>query len=199
MDLDQIKTAWKKTSSGIPVDEGKIKHLMSREGKSAFKKLKRYILRSGIFCMAYFLLVVVFAINTIGGHPTYIPLVEISLFILLIGGIWSFYCYRYLAKIDLGMMDITTFSRYFLRFRRWEKWEWCVKIFAIILIISSCFYAEYNNIMVESSAYIAGFIVGYLLIMVLSVGLGLFIYRQFYWKNLKKVDSALKEVEELQE
>jgi len=141
---------------------------------------------------------VAFSFVSISHHPAYIPFVVVSFLSLLIGGVWSIYCYGYLDKIDMGKMDIRTFSLSFLRFRRWEKWEWCVKFIAILLIITTGFYAAHMNVLAESTPYVAGYIVGYSLTMLLAAAIGFLIYRQFYWKNLKKVDAALKEIEELQ-
>lgn len=190
MDLDKAKDIWKKSSSEPSINKEEIENIINNDGVSAFIKMKRYILRGGIFCLIYSLLLIIIIPLQFEHKSKFIPLLTVCFGILIIGGVWSLYCYNYLKKIDLGKMNITDFSHYFLKFCKWEKWEWLGKIFFIILIISTTVYTFINE-------YTPVFLIVYLLSIFIGVGIGLYIYRQYYRKNLKKVENALNEVEEL--
>ena len=197
MDLDKVKDAWKKSSSQPTINREKIEHIINKDGVSAFMKMKRYSLRGGIVCLAYGLFLFILITFFIDTGNRNIPLFYVCSIILLIGSIWSIYCYHYLNKMDLGKMDLASFSSQFHRFRKWEKWEWLAKGVFIILIISSLIYVQYDHIIQANNAYKVGFIVGNTLSILISGGIGLFIYRKFYSKNLRKVEDALKEIEDL--
>ncbi|MDH6306502.1 glucan phosphoethanolaminetransferase (alkaline phosphatase superfamily) [Parabacteroides sp. PF5-5] len=191
MDLDKAKKAWMNNSFQPSINKDKIEHIMNKDGQSAFIKMKRYILRGVIICLVYSLFLMIFYLLA-EDIPGFLPFIVMCQLILIIGGLWSYYCYRYLQKIDLGRMDITTFSRYFLRFRSWEKWEWVAKAFFVFLIIATFVYTRYD-FFVEGGLMA---IICFPLLMLFSIGIGAYIYRRYYWGNIKKVEQALEEIEE---
>ena len=187
MDLDNIKKTWQETDLKPDMDETKIRQMLSNSGQSAFNSLLRYEsvgLIATIICLplGYFMFSKYLAVCLTFILPT-------LLFVC-----WHIYKLRRLKKVDMATMSITEVSSHIYWYRKAILKE---IIFGTIWFFAFFVMFGYYELVYDSVHFNRQLII---LVIAVLIGLAvaLIIYRTLYWNNIKKIESAIKEVEEFE-
>lgn len=194
MDLDNIKKTWQATDLKSTVGEDKIKKMLDNKGRGAFANLLK-------FEKLFFLLLIpclFFAIALFFMHL--FPAIVYSA-LLIPAFVWQNYKIRYLKGIDFSAMGILEVSKKMTRYKKFLFYEIVVGVvWAILFLVSYTYYGLpkiFPRLFVEGGSNLYTIIfVSTVLLTFLSLTV---IYKYIYFNNIKKIQEAVKEVEEFEE
>jgi len=187
MDLDNIKKTWQETDIKPDIDNEKIRKMLSNEGHSAFNSLLRYE-RLGIavllLCLPLGYLV----------FSKYLPLALCFIGSALLALLWQVFKLRKLKQMDMATMSITEVSCHVYWYRKIIIREFFVG--AVWLICFFIFFGYYELIY-DSASFTRQLIV---LIAAIAIGIivAFVIYKVLYLNNIKKLEAAIKELEDFE-
>jgi hypothetical protein len=184
MDLDNIKKTWQQTDIRPDIDDDKIRKMLSNEGHSAFNSLLKYE-RFGII-----MLIICLPIGYLV-FGKYMPVAVSYIISVLLGILWQLYKYRKLKKVDMAQHSITEISNQVYRYRKIIYKEFIVGLVWFIAFVLFLGYWEFSDEGIPSFIYIIAMAIAFVAVI--------FTYKKLYWNNIKKLEAAIKEVEEFEE
>jgi len=187
MDLDNIKKRWQETEIKPAITEEKIKKMISNEGQSAFNSLLRYEkigIISTILCIPLGYLV----------FEKHLPVAILIVASCIIGLFWQIYKYKKLKKNNISEMGITEISCNFFWYRKALLKEFYTGLvwFVFFFIFFGYFELLYDSVYFYTQLAIL------IICMLIGLGIALLLYKTLFWKNIKKLEVSIKEVEEFE-
>jgi len=185
MDLDNIKKTWQETDLKPSIDDRKIRMMLNNRGRSAFNSILSYE-TVGAICLLLCVPV---------GYLVFDKDISIRIFFVvstILGLVWQLYKLVRLKKVDLATMSITEVSRHIVWYRRAMVKELLIGASWFICFI---IFFGYLELKLDSPHFVRQLIV---LVVASFIGflVALLIYRTWCWNNIKKIEAAIKEVEE---
>lgn len=184
MDLDNIKKTWQQTDIKPDIDEENICKMLSNEGHSAFNSLLRHE-KMGRIMMVVCLLI---------AYPLfsrYFPVLILYIVSAVFAFFWQTYKIKKLRKIDMMQQSITEISTQVYWYRKTIFKEFVAGIIWFIAFVMLLGYLELS----EDGNMRPVIFIGAMAIAFICV---LICYKIFYWNNIKKIEAAIKEVEEFE-
>jgi len=192
MDLDKIKEVWKETPTLVNITEDNICKVLDRKGKTSLSRLLLYER------IALFLLPLLIVVPFIHDHfvplfkyPAYLKTVFISACVISI--FWQLYKLNLLKKINPDKTSILLSSKYIAYYKKCINYEiiaGLVFLLVFILLLSfslSGFFTKGIKGIIFLTAMI-----------VISVFLTILLYIYLYKKNIKNIESSIKEIEDFE-
>lgn len=183
MDLDNIKKTWQETDITPSIDEQKIEKMLSNEGNSAFNSLLKYE-KLGRIAMIICLLI---AYPVFSNHLFIFIFYSIS---CILGYFWQIHKIKKLKKIDIANQSITEISNQVYWYRKIISKEFIIGIGWFIGFVLLLGYLELSAKAMRPAVYITTMIIAFIGILIT--------YRLLYWNNIKKLEAAIKEIEEFE-
>lgn len=184
MELDNIKSGWQNLKVKSVIDEEKLQNIIRKRGQSAHGSLVRW----EKFGLLILVLLIPICIAFLCTEKLYIALyLTIP---CVIGGVWQFYKFMYLKKIDLMNMPVTKVAPLVTNYRKFVQYEMCIGLvwfvgWMILMVISN----NRENLYGIISAIIIG---------VLSILIMLYAYKKIYVNKIKSIDQSLDELREFE-
>lgn len=183
MDLDNIKKSWQEANINPSIDEQKIQKMLDNEGESAFNKILKYEKIGRIAIIACLLI----AYPVFSKHLFAFLIYTVS---VILGFFWQIYKINKLKKIDIAHQSITDISTQIYWYRRIIYKEFIFGLIWFIGFASFLGYLEFASNSIHPAIYI---------IVMTMAFLGVILtYKKLYWNNFKKLEKAIKEVEEFE-
>jgi len=183
MDLDNIKKTWQQTDIRPDIGDDKIRKMLSNEGHSAFNSLLKYE-KIGMWLMVGCLLL---------AYPLFFKYLPIYIYYVLsvvAGFFWQIYKIRKLKKLDIAQMNITEISNRIYSYRKIIHKEFIVGLIWFVIFAAFLVYWESADKGIHPVIYVVAMGIGLVCVI--------FIYKKLYWNNIKKLEAAIKEVEEFE-
>ena len=187
MDLDNIKKTWQETNIKPGIDDEKIRKMLSNEGHSAFNSLLRYE-KLGIA-----VLVICLPLGYLL-FSKYTPLALCFIGSNLLALLWQIYKLRKLKQVDMVTMSITEVSCHIYWYRKIIIREFFVG--AIWLICFFIFFGYYE--LIYDSASFTRQLIVIAAVIVIGLAVAYIIYKILYLNNIKKLETAIKEIEDFE-
>lgn len=193
MDLDKLKKSWQEADVTPTIHENKIQKMLDNKGKGAFENLLRVE-------KIFFWLLIPCAFAGLFFYHMH-PLPGIVYFALLIPAFfWQAYKIRTLKKIDLSNMGILEVSKCMVRYKKNIFWEIIVGVVWVIIFFIFYVYwglpAMFPRLYNEDSEF--SLLILLIGTIVLSIVIGLVLYKYLYINNIKKVQDSIREIEEFE-
>lgn len=196
MDLDNIKKTWNDNIFTPNFSEDNIRYIIHRKGKTALSRLLWFEIIGLIIVLPFIAAPYI--------HALYIPRVPypdftkyIFISCCIISFLWQIYKVYLLKKIDLKKIDILSGLKIITKYKLYIKREFFVTIAFLFIFIASFAYNYIDTIITDQKRFYF-----YLYNIGLFVGASLILfifYKYLYKKNIKKIESALEEVKEMEE
>ncbi|WP_108823137.1 hypothetical protein [Dysgonomonas sp. Marseille-P4361] len=183
MDLDNIKKAWQETNISPSIDEQKIEKMLSNEGHSAFNSLLKYE-KLGRTLMIICLLI---AYPVFSNHLSVFIIYTVS---VILGFFWQLYKVRKLKEIDIAHQSITQISNQVYWYRKIIFKEFVIGIIWFVGLVMLLGYLEFSDKSIRPTAFIIAMSIAFIGVIIT--------YKLLYWNNIKKLEEAIKEVEEFE-
>ena len=183
MDLDNIKKTWQQADIRPDIDDDKIRKMLSNEGHSAFNSLLRHE-KIGIVG-----LLLCFPIGYLV-FEKYMPVAVCFIISTLLAFAWQLYKYRRLKKVDMAQLNITEISNQIYSYRKIIYKEFIVGLIWFIAFVLFLGYWEFADEGMHPAIYIVVMAIAFIGVV--------FTYKKLYWNNIKKLEAAIKEVEEFE-
>lgn len=187
MDLDNIKKTWQETEMKPAIDEKKIEKMISNKGQSAFNSLLKHE-RNGIIMLLVCIPLGYLIFNK------YLPVMIVYLSSIVVGLVWQVYKFRKLKEIDMSAMSITDISNRTYSYRKTLMKELAI---GIVWLISFIILFGYFELLSYTSHYNDVLIILIIMTIIALVAV-IILYKILYWKNLKKLEESIKEVQEFE-
>lgn len=188
MDLDNIKKKWQETEIKPNLETEKICAMLSNKGYSAFNSLLRYEkmgMIAMVACLGLGYLI----------FSRYPLIVIIYCTSATFGFFWQLYKWKKLKNTNIAEMTIMEVSTLFYWYRKVIYKEFFLGIVWFILFFIILGYLEITHDPSFRSLRITIFIAGAFIGLIGAI----VTYKLMYWNNIKKLATAIKEVEEFEE
>jgi len=191
MDLDKIKNSWNELDISASTNENAIKNIMKSNAKTTLYRL--ITTETFLFFIIIPLLSVPYIVDYFLDGVYILPLFIKTAYILfcLTGLFWQGYKRRLLKQIDIANVGILDNRRFFLKYKLCIKYEIIVgTIFALLLYVA--FVYSWKERMTDYIFEVYCWTNVVLCILILL--LGIFLYKKVYYKQIKKIESSLNEI-----
>lgn len=186
MELDNIKKKWQNAEIKLDIDNEKIGKMLSNDGHSAYNALLKFE-KIGAFAMV---------ICSVFGYfvfSRYLPVSIVYTVSAFFAFFWQIYKIRKLRQINIGHMTIMEISSKLYSYRKIIFKEFFAGAAWLVLFFIFLGYYELLETPLSVGKLIA------LTISVLVVMIVVFVlYKVMYWNNIKKLASAIEEIEEFE-
>jgi len=195
MDLDNIKSSWNKPESVSATDLSMVKKIINGKAKTALERLitVETVLLILLLPLSIFIFIIDYLLHGIYEVSWFIKAGYVGFFLL---GIFCQYYKRSLLKrVDIAHDNLTTCLKYILRYRLCIKIEIIIgTIFFFLLYIP--FMYGWKDVMTEYQFEIYSRVNGVFIIFLML--LSFLFYKKVYYKQIKKIESAMKEIEQME-
>ncbi|MDR2955431.1 MAG: hypothetical protein LBV43_10150 [Prevotella sp.] len=193
MELDNIKKTWQENEIKPSIDEEKIRRMLNNRSKNAFNRL--FMVE-----MVYFILLIPCIFAGVWFYNLH-PIPGILYFAgLVVSFVWQWYKISYLKKIDLIEMGILDVSKRITTYKKYLSYEIFIgAAWGLAVFICFTFFAMPVQIPELSSPDLSFILwIGLAAMIILFAILMILIYKFFYMNNIKKIQDAIKEIEEFE-
>lgn len=188
MELDKLKKSWQQAEIKSSIDEDKIQRIINNRGKSAFNtllKLERISFYAS-FCCIFFAVFIFFLSYTLG--IVYSLLIPVAVY-------WQSYKIRYLKKTDFVQMNVLEISKHINKYKLFIKKE-LIAVTGFVVVFFGIYAFELEYIFTHLPLSMRAVIIG--ASVFITVLLLYLVYRFLYMDNIKKIEQAIKEVEDFE-
>ncbi|MDU1889934.1 MAG: hypothetical protein E6767_04525 [Dysgonomonas sp.] len=185
MDLDNIKKTWQETEINPDIGKDKIQKMIDNDGQSAFNKLLFYEK------IAILGLVICIPIG-LGLFNKYLPVSIVYILSIIFGIVWQIYKYKSLQRINVAEMSITEVAASFYKYRKCILKEFYIGLVWFVAFFALFGYCEFIEDIELLSKHLFILVIG----MIIGLIFVLIVYKKLYWKNIKKLEASIKEIEE---
>ncbi|GAB6010379.1 hypothetical protein [Dysgonomonas reticulitermitis] len=189
MDLDNIKKTWQQTDLKPTIGEEKIQKMLGNKGQSAFNSIMRYEKYSIIGLIACILI----AYPLFSRH---MPVFYFYLIACIIGIIWQVYKFSLLKNANIAELSITKAAKFYYQYKGMIIKELiisCVLFFFFVVLFGYFELAPKWN-----TGHFQYSLIIFVISMIIGLFVGLFLFRKLYWRQFKKIEKSLKEVEDFE-
>jgi hypothetical protein len=191
MDLDNIKKTWQQAELNPAIGEDKIQKMLDNKGQTAFGKLLSFEKLGLILAILCIPLSLVFKEPAI--CIFYLCSMVLALF-------WQLYKYRFLKRIDPMNMGVLDISHSMTTYRKYLRAEFIVGAVWVIVFALICYFLVFYKADMARYGACSGMSVVFIaIIVVLPLICAWMSYKYLYLSNIKKLEEAIKEVEEFKE
>jgi len=193
MDLDKIKKTWNEINVPQGTEERRIIDIIRSKARTAIDKLK-LVEAIGLILLLP-LLSLPFLINDgflsfFTGYTKWTYVV-----FCFLGFIWQAYKLSLLRKVDLLKAGIIQCLKYILKYKWCLKFEIPVALLFVLLFNTALLYERKDFISSEKMLLIIGLCVIFWICVYVLIFL---LYKFLYLKQIKKIETALKEIESIE-
>ena len=195
MDLDNMKKAWNDDEFIPAITQENIQNIIHKKEKTALSQLLWFEIIGLIMVLPFMAAPYI--------HALYFPRAPYPEFTkwffmstCIISFFWQLYKVRLLKNIDLKQDNILLSLKTISTYKLYIKREFIVGVAFLCIILGSFFYG-YVGIISDQGKL--SFCIYNLIVLVIACFIMLVFYRLFYKKNIRKIESALDEVKEMEE
>lgn len=186
MELDNIKKKWQNAEIKLDIDNEKIGKMLSNDGHSAYNALLKFE-KIGAFAMVICVILGYFVFSR------YLPVFMVYTVSVFFAFFWQIYKIRKLKQINIGHMTIMEISSKVYSYRKIIFKEFFVGVAWLVLFLIFLGYYE----LLETPLSVGKLIV-FTVFSLVGVIVVFVLYKVMYWNNIKKLASAIEEIEEFE-
>lgn len=199
MELEEMKNMWQQHDNLLQqnkmLSEKLINGMLKDKSKSAISKILGFEYLGLAVCGALILIAVAKAGDVQGAFITTCYFISVAL--VLLSMVMSFYKIRMLSNIDIGNRAVSETAHRIEKFRLFmvkeRLWSLVLGPFMIIPLLAVADYWVYRTNLPDQWEYYLPRVVVALVLLTVSL---LIVYRKLYFQNIRQLKDNLKEIEE---